>query len=108
MRIISLDGVWKASGSGEGESIAFSGIVPGCVHTDLLKEKKLDELFWRDNAEKAQWIERWDWKYKTEFSLEKVEAPARLEFDGLDTYCDVYLNGIHLGYCDDMFRPLAV
>lgn len=105
MRIISLDGVWKASGSGEGESIAFSGIVPGCVHTDLLKEKKLDELFWRDNAEKAQWIERWDWKYKTEFSLEKVEAPARLEFDGLDTYCDVYLNGVHLGYCDDMFRP---
>ena len=48
MRIISLDGVWKASGSGEGESIAFSGIVPGCVHTDLLKEKKLGELFWRD------------------------------------------------------------
>ena len=36
-----------------------------------------------------------------------METGAKLVFEGLDVYCDVYLNGKHLGYCDDMFIPYS-
>ena len=104
---IDLNGDWKAKGTDEsGKAIEFAGSVPGCVHTDLIAGKYIDkDIFWRDNAKKIQWIEERDWIYKKEFTVEKIKSGAVLCFEGLDVYCDIYLNGKHLGFCDDMFIP---
>lgn len=105
---LSLDGAWRGEGFGpDGQRLAFEGHVPGCVHADLLRDGTLKELFWRDNAEKAQWVEKWNWAYEREFDAPEAWEDAIIEFDGLDTYCRVYLNGLEIGAADDMFVPHA-
>ena len=101
---ISLDGHWKVIGySPEGKTLELDGLVPGCVHTDLQKAGKLPDLFWRDNAEQARWVETWNWAYEREFTV-PAEAPnATLDFEGLDTYCTVCLNDQVVGRADNMF-----
>lgn len=78
--------------------------VPGCVHTDLMASGVVQELFWRDNARHYQWIENEDWVYECTFDAEKT-VPATLVFEGLDTYAEIWLNGVRLGEADDMFIP---
>ncbi len=104
---IDLCGKWQACGINEkGENISFEGSVPGCVHTDLINAKLIDaDIYYRDNAKKIQWIENVDWQYKKEFEVTELLPGATICFEGLDVYCDVYLNGKHLGYADDMFFP---
>ena len=107
MSRIDLCGKWQACGLNEnGEKISFEGTVPGCVHTDLINAKLIDaDIYYRDNAKKIQWIENVDWQYKREFEVTELLPGAQLCFEGLDVYCDVYLNGKHVGYADDMFFP---
>lgn len=83
----------------------LSATVPGCVHTDLLAHKVIDDPFYRDNSLGCQWIENEDWSYSTTFDAELGEAS--LVFEGLDTYTDIYLNGERLGGTDNMFIPHA-
>ena len=44
----------------------YSASVPGTVHTDLLKNKFIDDPYFADNELKLEWIDRCDWIYKTE------------------------------------------
>ena len=104
---IDLCGKWQAFGKNEkGENISFDGTVPGCVHTDLIAAGIIDgNIYYRDNAKQIQWIENVDWQYKKEFEVKELGKGAQICFEGLDVYCDVYLNGKHIGYADDMFFP---
>jgi len=81
--------------------------VPGCVHTDLLDNRLIDDPFFGANEKDLQWIENEDWEYRTVFGADR-ELLARenieLEFEGLDTYADVYLNDSLLLRADNMFR----
>lgn len=82
-------------------------IVPGCVHTDLLNNKLIEDPFYRDNEQKLQWIGKTDWEYQTTFNVPS-EILARhtidLVFEGLDTYANVFLNDEPLLDADNMFR----
>ena len=96
--IISLNGAWRGEGfSPDGKRISFAGHVPGCVHGDLMRQGMLEDPFWRDNAAKSRWIETWNWAYEREFQAEEAWTNALIEFDGLDTYCQVFLNGVEIG-----------
>src|SRR6266487_6177662 len=70
----------------------YPASVPGCVHTDLLNNKLIDDPFYRDNEKKLQWIGKTDWEYQTTFKV-TAEMLARrsveLVFEGLDAYADV-------------------
>ncbi len=81
--------------------------VPGCVHTDLLANKLIDDPFWRNTEKSLQWIGKTDWEYTTTFDV-TPEILAReniqLIFEGLDTYANVSLNGASLLSADNMFR----
>src|SRR6266550_3927827 len=85
--------------------------VPGCVHTDLLNNKLIDDPFYRDNEKKLQWIGKTDWEYQTTFNV-APEILARdnidLVFEGLDTYANVFLNDKSLLNADNMFRTWRV
>lgn len=84
--------------------------VPGCVHTDLLKNGKIEDPFYGTNEHRLQWIDKKDWLYETTFDASDVfgESSIDLVFDGLDTYCDVYLNGALILKADNMFRQWRV
>src|SRR5205085_9769859 len=89
----------------------YSASVPGCVHTDLLNNKLIDDPFYRDNEKKLQWIGKTDWEYQTTFKLTAEmlkRANLELVFEGLDTYSNVFLNDEILINTDNMFRTWRV
>lgn len=103
MRVIELNGSWDGQGTDEGGNLLrFTGRVPGCVHTDLIESGKLKDIYERDNAKDTQWIEKQDFSYSKVFYLEDLTENAWLEFDGLDTYCEIFLNGRKLGETENM------
>jgi beta-mannosidase len=85
--------------------------VPGCVHTDLLANKLIDDPFYRDNEKKQQWIDKKDWEYRTTFKVTPqtlAHENVELVFEGLDTYAQVYLNEQLVLSADNMFRTWRV
>ena len=106
MQKISLNGAWQGVCYCENGDVdfKFGGTVPGCVHTDLVAEKIIDyDLFYRDNADKCQWIENRAFDYERTFTVDEIASKAELVFEGLDTYADIYLNGESLASTDNMF-----
>lgn len=100
MKKLSLCGAWVARNARTGET--FAATVPGCVHTDLQNAGLIGDFYYRDNAESVQWIENETWVYEKTFDCDETEG-AVLVFEGLDTYCDVYLNGRRVGETENMF-----
>lgn len=79
--------------------------VPGTVHTDLLKNKLIDEPFYSNNELKLGWVAESDWIYKTVFDMpfEKNDSPVKIIFEGLDTIAKIYLNNVFIGSAKNMF-----
>lgn len=89
----------------------YPATVPGVVHTDLMANGIIEDPYFRLNERGLQWIDKEDWVYRTRFDLAPEVAAcdhARLCFEGLDTYADVYLNGEKILAADNMFRRWAV
>ncbi|MDN4524217.1 beta-mannosidase [Fictibacillus fluitans] len=81
--------------------------VPGCVHTDLLKNGLIPDPFYGKNELKLQWIDKKDWEYVTTFDVPHAMLSLdrlQLAFHGLDTYGEVYLNDTEILQTDNMFR----
>jgi beta-mannosidase len=94
-----------------GKTDWYNAAVPGCVHTDLLANKLIEDPFYRDNEKKQQWIDKKDWEYRTTFKVTPATLERRhveLRFEGLDTYAQVYLNERLILSADNMFRTWRV
>ena len=102
----SASGVnWKMHQVGSNEMIP--AVVPGTVYTDMLREGKMEDPFWKDNEDKALAMMDEDYEYICTFGCEEelLEKEAViLQFQGLDTLADVTLNGVLLGSTDNMHR----
>lgn len=84
----------------------YPATVPGVVHTDLFDNKLIEDPFYRQNEKDLQWIEEEDWVYKTTFDAPVSVLEGHhfsLQFEGLDTYADVKLNGKKVLTSDNMF-----
>ncbi|MBQ4087171.1 MAG: hypothetical protein IJC78_02860 [Clostridia bacterium] len=105
---MQLNGSWILKGTDEkGSPITLPVTVPGCVHTDLWEHGYIKDLYYRDNSKYYGWIEDRNFTYERTFLVEQAEKHAYLEFDGLDTYCDIFLNGVKVGEAENMFIPYA-
>lgn len=85
--------------------------VPGVVHTDLIRNKIIEDPFFRLNERGVQWVDKEDWVYETSFSGDENILNCNnqlLDFKGLDTYADVYLNDSLLLKANNMFREWKV
>jgi beta-mannosidase len=85
--------------------------IPGSIHTDLLANNLIEDPFYRDNEKKLQWVSHTDWEYKTNFTLTENELKQDsifIQFEGLDTYADVTLNGHPILYAENMFRTYTL
>lgn len=109
LKTIELQNNWEFRQAGKDAWLPAE--VPGCVHTDLLKNNKIEDPFYRLNEHDLQWIDKKDWEYKTHFQIDDkmlTKDKVELHFEGLDTYAEVYLNGEHILSADNMFREWNV
>lgn len=86
----NLNGTWHMEGAG----YRCDGIIPGSVYSFLMANGLMDDPHYRDR----------DWQYckllENEFTFSRAfhytkttDAPVLLCCEGLDTLCDLYLNG---------------
>ncbi len=95
----------------EGDKDWAPATVPGTVHTDLLTNGMIGDPFYRTNEQKVQWIEHANWNYRTDFDVDGQllkRTNIELEFEGLDTYADIYLNDELLFSANNMFRTWRI
>jgi beta-mannosidase len=91
----------------QNETRKYKATVPGTIHADLFQQHLIPDPFYGANEKKLQWIENESWEYETIFSVSNSELSAEnieLEFNGLDTYATVFLNGNSILEADNMFR----
>ncbi|MEJ8282764.1 glycoside hydrolase family 2 protein [Curtobacterium citreum] len=101
MERTTLDGTWTveavhgpAQADAHREPVA--AIVPGCVHTDLLRAGRIPDPFDGDNEAATQWIGDTVWRYRRTFEWSGTGTHDRhdLVADGLDTLATIELNGV--------------
>ena len=100
MKKFTLNGVWSMSGRGYN----CTGTIPGSVYSFLLDNKLMDDPFYRDNELEALKLMENDFDFSRKFVFEKTNSPVLLHCDGLDTLCDIYINGKFIAHTDNMHR----
>lgn len=82
-------------------------VVPGCIHSDLLKHRLMPDPHKAANEKLIGWVDQRDWVYRKSFDRPRAASSClktTLVFEGLDTIADISLNGKKLGRADNMFR----
>jgi beta-mannosidase len=95
----------------QNEAIKHKATIPGTVHTDLFQNQLIPDPFFGANEKQLQWIENENWEYETHFSLTKSELKnenIEMEFEGLDTYATIFLNGKQVLEANNMFRKWII
>ena len=85
--------------------------VPGTVQADLLRLGEIPDPFLKNNEDSIQWISAKKWKYKKQFSLSPEDLKRTkhfLNFEGLDTYAEVFLNDSLILSANNAFRGWEV
>ncbi|MCL2662921.1 MAG: glycoside hydrolase family 2 protein [Oscillospiraceae bacterium] len=107
MKTQSLSGNWTLEILGDspfkGEQLPAA--IPGSVYSTLLNNEKMPDPYWRDNELEALKLMDYDFVFTRTFDIEDNDANAiLLVCEGLDTLCDLELNGKKVGYADNMHR----
>lgn len=98
MKKLSLSGNWRMKGNG----FDCEGKIPGSLYSFLLDAGLMEDPYYRENELDALELSHHDYTFERNFNFEKGSEKYILRFDGLDTFCDVYLNGEHVAYTDNM------
>jgi beta-mannosidase len=85
----------------DGEPIPVE--VPGDTYLALIAAGRLADPYRGRNEAAAEWVRHREWWWHAPLDL-APGAPAELVFYGLDTFADVYCDGVLLGRADNMFR----
>ena len=99
MKKFGLNGTWNLVGAG----YDVAGQIPGSVYSFLLDAKLMADPFFRDNELTALALMDNTFTFSKTFTYTATHR-VLLCCDGLDTLCDVYLNGAHIAYTDNMHR----
>ena len=105
MEMMKLHSGWELRDAGEQEFIPAS--VPGSVYQAYLDNGRMEDPYYRDNELKALELMKRDFEYRTVFDVPDEMLKREeiiLHFDGIDTVGDIWLNGSHLGFVDNMHR----
>lgn len=104
----SLNGYWQLNSS----FLELKGItdlkvkVPGSIYNDLITNKLIDDPYYRANEAKMLDYMRDDYAYSRTFVVNKkdLNKEISLVFLGLDTVCEIYVNGMHVMNTYNMHR----
>ena len=100
MEKFSLNGKWKIQSA----TYDTIGDVPGSVYAALLQNGLMDDPFYRDNEAKALAIMDEEFVFTKEFTYTKQSDSVLLVCEGIDTLCDLYVNGHFVAHTDNMHR----
>ncbi|MBO5048805.1 MAG: glycoside hydrolase family 2 protein [Oscillospiraceae bacterium] len=100
MKKVSLNGIWQMTGAG----FDCAGAVPGSVYSILLENKLIEDPFYGMNELDAYKLLEQEFTFRKRFLFAPTGDPVLLRCEGLDTLCDLYLNGKHIAYTDNMHR----
>ena len=103
--VLKLHDNWTVSSVNGNQ--AYPATVPGNIFSDLMDNEVIKDPFVGENEHKVQWVSDSVWVYKSIFNLPKTlldKQHITLNFDGLDTYASVLLNGKALIKTNNAFR----
>lgn len=101
MKNFNLGGKWKMEGGG----YSCYGEIPGSVYSFLLENKLMPDPFYRDNELEITKIMDNDFTFSRDFEFGKTgSSKVLLRCDGLDTLCNLFINGKLVGTTDNMHR----
>ena len=86
----------------------YSLTLPAQVHEVLLQHGVIEDPVELGKCEECLWVSDLDWIYRRSFSFDEKCTRVFLNFKGLDTLVDIYLNGELIGVHKDMYFPLRV
>ncbi len=95
MRLLTSDSLkWVVTYNGKN----YPATIPGTIHNDLIDNGIIEDPFYRNNENSVQWISNKVWIYTTIFDKGSIGLyeNGELVFDGLDTYAEVFINGVQL------------
>ena len=95
---------WKMT-CGEYENLECSA--PCSMYSVLLEHKLIEDPFYDINEEKATLLSELDCIFETEFILEEETLEREyieLKFSGIDTICDIIVNGNIIDSVKNMHR----
>lgn len=86
--------------------------VPSSVHYDLIAAGKLENPFASSAAANAvRWVAESDWVFERMITIDQEFASAprlALEFEGVDTFSDVWFNGVLIGRTANAYRSYRI
>ena len=100
MTKLTLNGIWQLTGAG----YECEGTVPGSVYSFLLDNKLMDDPFYRMNELEAHALMDNDFEFSRTFDFTPTGDTVLLHCEGLDTLCDIYINGEYVAHTDNMHR----
>ena len=104
MNRFDLNGTWKLKG-GEYDT---QGAVPGSVYSVLLENGLMEDPFYRDNELKSLAIMDNEFVFSKKFSYKKTAKKITLVCEGIDTVCDLILNGKKIAHTENMHRTYRI
>ena len=100
MKKLDLNGKWKITSN----TYEVEGDVPGSVYSALLANGLMEDPFYRDNEAKALAIMDEEFTFTRTFEYHKNMKKPLLVCEGIDTLCDLYINGKLVAHTDNMHR----
>jgi beta-mannosidase len=97
----------QQDGSDSATTFRPTAIFPTNIHLDLLAHNLVPDPFTGTNESRVQWVGEQTWVYRCLFTLPSNEIDkfqhASLICEGLDTFCDVILDGKDILRTENMF-----
>lgn len=106
MKKLSLCGSWRLEIPGS-DFGTIPATVPGSVYHDLLSSNRISDPFYRDNENDALKLMEFDFHYSRSFFVDDGLLDSDgllLRCEGLDTIASVYVNGVEVGFANNMHR----
>ncbi|MBP3361268.1 MAG: glycoside hydrolase family 2 protein [Clostridia bacterium] len=105
MKKTNLGGAWRMKRTDWESDIAAT--VPGSICTDMMHANLLPDPYYKDNSKLFEEAAKYDYIYSREFYIEEGDISfinIELCCDGLDTLCDIFINGEKLASANNMHR----
>jgi beta-mannosidase len=106
MQKVSLNGTWQLTLS-DGKTQVTDAKVPGTMYSALLNAGKMADPFYRENESDALELSENDCTFSRSFTLESAmleHEKVMLRCEGLDTLCDLSVNGNFVAHTENMHR----
>src|SRR6056297_1086823 len=105
MRTLSLTKNWQLEGLRDGSRVPVT--IPGDTFSALYEAGLIPDPYYNQNEFEVQWVGRKEWIFRSDFEVEPAfmsDPLLYLELGPVDTFSNIFLNGIHIGATDNMFK----